>query len=112
MNESVTVIQMWGPLVGAAIAALAGIKSWRIVGRTEGILGCLQRDLENAIEDIEQNREKLHQHSSMIQGLATSLTRFDGVPRMIETLQKKVDRIYYRLDIGGGHDEGVSARVD
>lgn len=101
MSEAVTALQMWAPLIGATIAALAGMRSWRIVGHTEGVVRSLEKTLDRALQDIEENRKAAHEHSGAIRALTASVAKFDNLPRLVEKLGIKIDAICSRLDDGG-----------
>ena len=101
MVDAVTALQMWAPLIGATIAALAGMRSWRIVGHTEGVVQSLEKSVDRIISDVERNRESSDEHSEAIRALTVAVSRFDGIPRLIKQLQDKIDDISDRLDDGG-----------
>ena len=113
MGDAVTAVQMWAPLVGAFIAALAGMRSWRIVGRTEGVVYGLEKAFDRALIDIEENRKDAlenrkaaQEHSGAIRALTTAVARFDNIPRLIKELQDKIDHVCERLDGGQDGREG------
>lgn len=103
MVDAVTALQMWAPLVGATIAALAGMRSWRIVGHTEGVVQSLEKTLDRALQDIEENRKAAREHSGAIRALTASVAKFDNLPRLVERLGIKIDAICRQLD-DRGHD--------
>ncbi len=110
MIDAVTALQMWAPLIGATIAALAGMRSWRIVGHTEGVVQSLEKTLDRALQDIEENRKAAQEHSGAIRALTASVAKFDNLPRLVENLGRKIDDFGSRLNDGGrdgrAHIEG------
>jgi uncharacterized protein with von Willebrand factor type A (vWA) domain len=99
--DAVTALQMWAPLIGATIAALAGMRSWRIVGHTEGVVQSLEKTLDRALQDIEANRKAEQEHSGAIRALTASVAKFDNLPRLVESLGRKIDDFGRRLNDGG-----------